>query len=251
VKTLSLTSPHTKGADVKLAQRLLNRSPYGCFGPVSVDGDFGSATAAATKVAKRALGYPEKQINSAFGDALRAYLIGSKKLPASYRARRALRARQDVKAKTLGEKALAFLISKLGEKESPPESNRVSWASEWYGVIGPWCAMAVTRAYVEAGSKVFRRGSKFSYCPYIVNAARAGDGLVVTRDPKPGDVVLYDWNGDGVADHVGLFEKWVERGAFFYAIEGNTAVGNDSNGGEVMRRSRSVKTVVMFARVTS
>jgi hypothetical protein len=39
------------------------------------------------------------------------------------------------------------------------------------------------------------------------------------------------------------------EGRSFQAIEGNTGMGNDSNGGEVMRRQRLVSQVVAFVRV--
>jgi hypothetical protein len=54
---------------------------------------------------------------------------------------------------------------------------------------------------------------------------------------QPGDVALYDWERDGVVDHFGLI--YTVAGSAFRAIEGNTAIGNDSNGGEVMVRSRT------------
>jgi len=45
-------------------------------------------------------------------------------------------------------------------------------------------------------------------------------------------------NGDGRFDHTGIFVRWIEVGKTFESIEGNTAVGNDSNGGNVMLRTR-------------
>jgi hypothetical protein len=109
--------------------------------------------------------------------------------------------------------------------------------------------MAVTRAYVDAGSKAFARGQRYAYVPYIVHDARAGaNGLAITHDPKPGDVVCYDWDGDGVADHTGLFDHW-NGGNDFVAVEGNTALGNDSNGGQVMERTRHRSNVQAFVHV--
>jgi len=117
--------------------------------------------------------------------------------------------------------------------------------------------MFVTWAYETTGdSPSFVKGKSYSYVPYIVNDARAGrNGLSVTSSPNAGDLVCYDWgNGsgyaDGVYDHVGFFEAWVGSRTF-NAIEGNTAVGNDSDGGEVMRRQRDAGTIpgLVFVRV--
>ena len=60
--------------------------------------------------------------------------------------------------------------------------------------------MAVTRAYVEAGSKGFVRGVRWAYVPYIVADAAAGvNGLARTFSPRPGDLVCFDWNGGSLA----------------------------------------------------
>jgi hypothetical protein len=146
---------------------------------------------------------------------------------------------------TVRGSALAKAITQLGITESPPESNNNKYGS-WYGVnYQPWCAMFVTWCYelgaadVGRDSPSFVKGSRYSYCPYMVSDARNGKyGLKTTDDPIPGDVVLYDWSWDTVYDHVGIFEKWAGGGEFS-AIEGNTSTSNNSNGGQVMRRTRS------------
>lgn len=251
LKTLALTSPLTVGPDVIAAQQLLKSG--GILqtdllrGPV--DGHFGPATGRACIRAKYRLGYPEDELDPIYGDKLHGFLGGAVR-PITYMRR--AKARTDAAtAQPRRVKALAWLTGHLGDKENPAGSNRVVWASEWYGIIGPWCAMGVTRAYYETGSKAFVKGSRYAYCPFIYHDARYGaNGLQIVADPLPGDLVLYDWQGNGVADHVGLFEKWADkRDGIFNAIEGNTAIGNDSNGGEVMRRSRTRKQVQAFVRV--
>ena len=69
-------------------------------------------------------------------------------------------------------------------------------------------------------------------------------------EPEAGDVVFYDWNNDGRYDHTGLFIQWLNKGQKFQAVEGNTSIGNDSNGGKVMVRERSAKGVI-FVRPNS
>lgn len=147
---------------------------------------------------------------------------------------------------TVREAALELAIGELGICESPSGSNNVKYGS-WYGQnYQPWCAMFVTWSYelgaedVGTDSPSFVKGSRYAYCPYVVSDARAGQhGLKTTDDPSPGDLVVYDWQGDGTFDHIGLFEKWLSGTTDFSAIEGNTSYDSNSNGGEVMRRSRS------------
>jgi hypothetical protein len=251
MKTLALTTPMMRGPEVLAAQAKLKsggilktdllRSP--------VDGEFGPATARACIRAKYWLGYPETQLLPIYGDKLHGYL-GGKTRPATYLARAKARAAAATKP-PMRVRALEYLIDRLGEKESPANSNRIPFASEWYGVIGPWCAMATSRAYIEAGSTAMKRGARYAYCPFIYHDALYGaNGLQIVTEPLPGDLVLYDWQGNGVADHVGLFEKWVDKqDGIFHAIEGNTSLTNDSNGGEVMRRARARGQVQAFVRV--
>jgi len=158
--------------------------------------------------------------------------------------------------KTLRQKAYEVAVTQLGTKESPPNSNQVKYTS-WYGMVGPWCAMFCTWAYETQGdSPSFVKGSRYAYVPYIVDDARGGrNGLSVTSDPLPGDVVAYNWGGSTSADayyydHVGLFESWQDGRTVFGAIEGNTSTSNNSNGGEVMRRSRNINSQgTVFIRV--
>ena len=260
-RTLYVTSPLMQGEDVKHAQKMLNStgvgSVFGNFRPGEVDGVFGTTTANACQRAKYWLGYPEKDISPNYGQTLENYLGGHKPLPAAYKTRRAARLKKS-QQKPLRTKAFAVAKAQLGIKESPPGTNKVKF-TRWYGVTGPWCAMFVSFCYVTAGSKLaFVKGKRFAYTPYMVQDARDRDWTlrVVGKDEvKQGDVVMYDWGGGGtgkspyLTDHTGLFEKWTNKSkGMFSAIEGNTAIGNDSNGGAVMRRNRTVSQVSAFIR---
>jgi hypothetical protein len=88
VRTLILTTPFMTGPDVKAAEDLLRNNRFGNFAPGGLAGTYDLETAQATWRAKHFLGYPEADINVNFGPALKAYLDGSEKLPAAYRARR-------------------------------------------------------------------------------------------------------------------------------------------------------------------
>lgn len=130
-------------------------------------------------------------------------------------------------------------VAELGTKESPPNSNRVKYNTWYYGreVSGkayPWCMVFVQWCCDQAGiTPPIRTAS----CGTLLNAARAA-GEAVYTDYQPGDIVIYDFDRDGTTDHCGIVES--VSGATITAIEGNTAVGNDSDGGEVMRRTRNI-----------
>lgn len=120
--------------------------------------------------------------------------------------------------------------------------------SSYYGTNGvPYCAMFVSYVFNKAGATC--AGLPEAYCPYILNEAKAaGKVLSDKKKAQPGDVVLFDWGGDGVCDHVGIVEK--NFGSYIQTIEGNTSSGSSgsqSNGGGVYRRTRawsSVRAVV-------
>ena len=154
---------------------------------------------------------------------------------------------------TIREKALAGAITHIGVKENPRGSNHTKFGA-WYGVdYQPWCAIFVTYCYeIEAGgSPSFERGSQYAYVPYIVRDAHNNrNGLSVTKDPMPGDLCCFDWDRDVTFDHVGFFEKWIEKGVSFQGVEGNTGASDYSNGGQVMRTTRQLRGIdTVFVRV--
>jgi hypothetical protein len=159
----------------------------------------------------------------------------------------------DASGDTLRKRALQRAIGEIGTVESPAGSNLQRYG-EWYGFNGvPWCAIFEAWCFEQEGdSPAFVRGSRYSYVPYIVADARMGlYGLrtVGADDVMPGDLVCYDWEGNGEYDHTGIFEAW-QGGTTFAAIEGNTSTSNDSNGGQVMRRVRnSASQATVFVRV--
>jgi hypothetical protein len=136
----------------------------------------------------------------------------------------------------------------IGVEESPKNSNKTKYG-KWANYNGvPWCGLFVSWCYEKAGFPLPRIGFRFNGfagCQTAVAYFRKHKKIVT--DPQPGDIVFYDWNKDGRHDHVGIFEAWIDKDTFT-AIEGNTAVGNDSNGGKVMRRNRN-KSFALFVRM--
>ncbi|MEO8961739.1 MAG: peptidoglycan-binding protein [Ginsengibacter sp.] len=135
-----------------------------------------------------------------------------------------------------------------GTKESPANSNKTKYGL-WYGLNGEkWCAIFVSWVYDHAGYPLgFIESSKgYQSCQGGYNFWKAKGQL--TKDPQPGDIVLFDWDGNGHCDHTGIFESWVDfTKTNFFSWEGNTSVNDDSNGGVVMRRTRNRALVKSFA----
>lgn len=137
---------------------------------------------------------------------------------------------------------LEIARGELGTRESPAGSNQVKYAA-WYGLPGqPWCVMFVMWVFSQAGAALPTRTAS---CTLLMNAAKKA-GSWVTSGYLPGDVVIYDWGANGLPDHCGIVES--ASGSAVTAIEGNTAVGNDSDGGEVMRRERQTRQILGAVR---
>lgn len=120
--------------------------------------------------------------------------------------------------------------------------------SGYFGETGvPYCAMFVSWVMATAG--VPCAGLPGSYCPSIEAAARRAGATVGARQARPGDLVLFDWGGDGVCDHVGIVES--NPGTHLVTIEGNTSrgcTGSQGDGGWVARRARSYGVVRVCVR---
>lgn len=146
-------------------------------------------------------------------------------------------------------------VKEIGTKENPPNSNKVKYNTWIYGkeVQGsayPWCGAFVSWVYDQAGMTIKGGGlSKgFVGCPYAVSKVSKW-GKIVTI-PQEGDVVFFDWEGDGKFDHTGIFHEDISKTGTFWSVEGNTSEGDDSNGGEVMLRKRKYKNC-LFIRPNS
>lgn len=144
---------------------------------------------------------------------------------------------------TIGEKILTLAGRQIGYQEIPKNSNMTKYG-KWFGLNGlPWCGMFVSWCYAKAGFPLgkigFYRG--FAGCQTAVaHFTKTGE---ITVEPKPGCIVFYDFNKDGRYDHTGLFVEWLDEAkTSFRAVEGNTAIGNNSNGGAVMLRTRVMKS---------
>lgn len=257
-RVLALTSPHLQGADVRHLQQALQQNAFDkdYLQTAQVDGDFGPLTAQAVYRAEYWLGYA-KPVQFC-GTPLPRYLRGELALTTAMQANRKGRLAKAAAADPLRVKAFKEALTHVGLRESPAGSNMQMFGS-WYGMNGvAWCAEFVSYCYAAAGSKNVAKRQRWAYCPYMVNAARSGsNGMTITKQPKQGDIVLYDWDNDGTADHVGLFDRWIVQGHTFASVEGNTSPTNASNGGQVVHygtqgfHPRNATDVICFAHLAN
>mgnify|MGYP002682146982 FL=1 len=94
----------------------------------------------------------------------------------------------------------------------------------WYGFPSrvEWCAIFVSWVADQNGFIADGRFPKFAGCSVGESWFRSADAWQ-ERDyqPSPGEIIFFDWHGDGFPDHVGIVES--SDGSTVYTIEGNWA----------------------------
>lgn len=115
-----------------------------------------------------------------------------------------------------GQSIVDVALSQLGNVGGQPY-----WS--WYGFSGrvEWCACFVSWCanqcgYIDAGLI-----PKFSLCRSGVSWFKEnGQWKDRSYEPSAGDIIFFDWDYDGVPDHVGIVEK--SSGSTVYTVEGNS-----------------------------
>lgn len=146
------------------------------------------------------------------------------------------------------QQLLDIARAELGTTESPAGSNNVKYNTAYYGrevydglwkTEFPWCVVFLWWCFRQAGAaELFYGGSKTASCRQLLSYHKRQ----AVTDYQPGDIIFYNFHGKATAEHVGIFES--AGGSSIVTIEGNTGVGNDANGGAVMRRTRSLGQIV-------
>ena len=140
--------------------------------------------------------------------------------------------------------------SEVGVTESPANSNCVKY-NDWYygrrvrGAAYPWCAAFVSWVLAQAGAG--HLAARSASCPAIKSdAQRRGTYHAGFDGIAAGDLVLYQFDRDADPDHIGIIES--VSGSSIVAIEGNTSLTSNDNGGAVMRRTRSKWLIMGYVR---
>ena len=144
---------------------------------------------------------------------------------------------------SIQQDALNIALGEVGYQRQANRWNR--YAAEIYPDVqyAAYCGIGAAWAYFKAGADL-RKLLWMPFVPYIEEYARKR-GIWKTSGQRAGDLVLYDWGGDGQADHVGIaYPDPAAQGC--RAVEFNTAAGStgsQSNGGGVHVRYRGGKSI--------
>lgn len=120
-------------------------------------------------------------------------------------------------------------ITQVAAKQIGNNGGRKFWS--WYGFKNrvEWCACFVSWCANQCGYIKSGTITKFSSCAVGVEWFK-GKKQWQKRSykPKAGDIIFFDWGGDGHSDHVGIVEK----------CDGSTVFTIEGNNGDSCKRSR-------------
>lgn len=124
-----------------------------------------------------------------------------------------------------GDDIVAFANQFIGANEADGSADKflASWTTS---AETPWCAAFVEYVMENSGSYEqlpdwYKDIDNKWYCPNIDNAAEKAGAVINGDEAKAGDIVLFDWDGDGSMDHVGIVVS--NENGKLVTIEGNTS----------------------------
>ena len=263
-RELTLTTPETKGPDVKALQQAINARgrelPF-TDAKLETDNEFGTHTAAAAHRVAFALGLSDQECEKIKAGRLIQLCQQLIRDPSALSPddRRRRRARKPIlkrryEAQQGGAKeALKWARKQIGVTEKPKGSNWGHPVQDWItftGYGGPefWCGCFVAFAVVEKGGAQVPQRIRLGLDTDINSDAHAGrngfERAVSVDNAKPGDIATFSFR------HIALVAGPTRNG-MIHTIDGNTSAssGSNNNGGEVAEHKRSVSQVTCVGRL--
>ena len=238
--TISTNSTQTvsQGATGSVVKDLQNKLNAAGYSVGAADGDFGPHTRAAVLAFQHDHGLTaDGVVGPKTWAALRSTAPSAPSRPTAPTAPTA----PTGGSTALRQKMLALAQSQVGTTEASNNNDGavLKYPRSFGRGSEAYCADFMSWVSTNSGKPM-----NIPYCPNIEAHAKAPGNWKGKNNPQPGDFVLFDWNHDGVADHVGMV-KTVNRDGTIGTIEGNTS--NPRTGKEgVWERTRALSTVLGF-----
>ena len=125
----------------------------------------------------------------------------------------------------ISEDIIEFAKKYLGYNEADGSADEFMKAHGMTSAT-PWCAGFVDYILENCGDydKVadwYKNVGNKLYCPDVYASAQSANAVVDASQAQAGDLVLFDWEGDGTKDHIGIVTD--VSGGVIRTIEGNTS----------------------------
>lgn len=139
------------------------------------------------------------------------------------------------------QQVVSKAVSHLGYKEGANNAN--IFAKEvGHANNQPWCATFICAVFKEAGIGTLIPNSAAVVAFEAWGTAKA---LIVPKEKaKRGDLLVYDFSGKGLPEHIGLaIHDYDPIRKMVQAIEGNTGDTNQANGDGVYKKNRQAEFI--------
>jgi hypothetical protein len=149
------------------------------------------------------------------------------------------------------KKLLALCQTAVGYTEG---KNNDTIYGRWYGLNNqPWCAMAASKMYFDAGAikSVANTKKGFASCDAWLKYLAKNNQIVSIGQARAGDLVFFQFDTDAEPEHVGIVKNHNSRRKFITTYEGNTSSdnkGSQANGDGFYEKKRAYATIMAIAR---
>ena len=144
---------------------------------------------------------------------------------------------------------LEVATSQIGYKENSKGYNKYNKAFYGKNSALAWCGVFVWWCAKKSGKlDLFKGLENFAYVPsYMTWAKKNKLYHTGTKGVSKGDLLLFEFDGDAGADHIGIYEE--TKNGQIVSIDGNTSSTSQGNGGTVNRRYRNKSYVKGYIRL--
>jgi hypothetical protein len=135
----------------------------------------------------------------------------------------------------------------IGYQEGPKNDNKFA-ATAKHPNHQPWCSTFIVACFVKAGLVDAIKNT--SSCIDMLKWGKTKKAVVELKDAKRGDLILMDFTGSKVPEHIGIaVSDYSPITKSISTIEGNTSdSGSQANGDGVYRKVRQDKFVFAVVR---
>lgn len=129
-----------------------------------------------------------------------------------------------------GQEIARIASAELGVAEQPPGSNNGPRIAEYRTAtqgagIGPWCSYFTSWVCAQAGVPVGPNGRGEGWVPNVQQWGKDTGTWITPSQGVPaqvGDLIVFDRNGDGLTDHIGVVTN-VKADGGVDTVEGNSS----------------------------
>jgi hypothetical protein len=135
----------------------------------------------------------------------------------------------------------------IGYQEGAGNDNKFA-ATAKHPNHQPWCATFIVACFAKAGALAAIKST--SSCIDLLKWGKTKKAIVELKDAKRGDLILMDFTGSKIPQHVGIAASdYSPVSKSISTIEGNTSdSGSQANGDGVYRKVRQDKFVFAVIR---